>query len=158
MNDTRYAPPTAAVADQEPEARLERPPIVVLAVRMLWAGFAVSFVTAIYGLFNLPDNVPKTIVVGATLLGLAISATVSFVVFSAAWRGRNWARWFIGSLIVLAIGGVALLWSRYPPVASIPWQTTASFIVRMALYISAVMMLFSPVANAWYREKKNGPF
>src|ERR1043165_7544881 len=123
MNDNPYAPPTAVVADQVPQVSLERPAIVVLAVRLLWLGYAVAFFSSIYGLFNLPADAPKTIVVVATLIGLTISAAISYVIFTAAWRGKNWARWLIGSLIILAFGMVALLWSQYPSISSIPWQT-----------------------------------
>src|SRR5690242_2426637 len=102
MTDNPYAPPTAVVADPVAQTSLERPPIVVLAVRLLWSGYAVSFFTSIYGLFNLPADVPKTIVVVATLIGLTISAAISYGIFTAAWRGKNWARWLIGCLIILA--------------------------------------------------------
>jgi hypothetical protein len=153
MNDTRYAPPVAAVTDPEPPSVLERPAIVVLAVRLLWTGFAVSCVASIVGLFALPANAPLGVIMMLTLIGLAIASAISYAIFSAAWRGRGWARWVIGVLVALAFVAVALMWQLLPRPLSMPWHTTASFCIRMALYATALVMLFSPAANAWYRDQ-----
>jgi hypothetical protein len=158
MTDTRYAPPTASVTYTDPPSALERPAVVVLAVRLLWSGFAVSFVTSIYGLFVLPWNGAFGVILAMTLLGLAIATAISYAIFSAAWRGRGWARWVLGVLVVLGLVAVALIWKVFPPQhLSIPWQSSASFCIRMALYTVALAMLFSPSANAWYRDKARRP-
>ena len=152
MNDNPYAPPATTVADPEAPVSLERPSIVVLAVRLLWTGFAISAVTSLYGLFVLPAGVPVAIVVAMTLIGLAVAAGISYAIFTAVWRGRGWARWVIAVLVVLALVVVVLLFGLMPRVRAIPWQTAASFCIRMALYITALVMLFTPTASAWYRE------
>jgi len=154
MNDNPYAPPEAPVTDVESPISLDRPPIVVLAVRLLWGGFAVGFVSSIYGLFTLPENVPKAFVAIFTLVGLAIAFAISYGIFTAAWRGRGWARWVIAALVVLAVAIVGGMWAFLPRAPVFPWQTTAAFVIRMTFYITAIVMLFSPTANAWYREMK----
>lgn len=154
MNDNPYAPPTSVVSDPLPEVSLERPAIVVLAVRLLWAGFAVSCVNSIYGLFRLPAGVPVGMVVTMMTVGLVVAGLISWGLFTALWRGKGWARWVIGVLIVLSVGTVTLIWSRLPPTSPIPWQSRVPVGIRMILYVSALIMLFTPTANAWYRERK----
>jgi hypothetical protein len=153
MNDNPYSPPKAVVEDQEGPVSLERPAVVVLAVRLLWAGFAISLATSIYNLFVLPAGVPVAIVVVISVVGLGIAFALSYWLFTAAWRGKGWARWVIAGLILFAIGVVALMWKAVPNPTVGSWQTAGSFVVRMTLYTAAVAMLFSPGANAWYREK-----
>lgn len=154
MNDNPYAPPAAVVADPESSVSLERPPIVVLAVRLLWTGFGISVATSIFGLFVLPATVPVALVVVMTLIGLGVAFAISYAVFSAAWRGRGWARWVIAVLVVLALGVVTLMFTVMPRAPAFPWHTTASFCIRIALYITALILLFTPTASAWYREQK----
>jgi peptidoglycan/LPS O-acetylase OafA/YrhL len=154
MNENPYAPPAAVVTDVESPVSLERPSIVVLAVRFLWAGFAVSVVSSIYGLFILPQDVPKAFVVAFTTIGLAIAAAISYGIFTAAWRGRGWARWLIAVLVILAVATIAGMWAFLPRTPVFPWQTTAAFVIRMTFYITAIVLLFSPAASAWYREMK----
>lgn len=154
MKENPYAPPTAIVTDVESPVSLDRPPIVVLAVRFLWGGFAVAFVSSVYGIFTLPENVPKAFVIMFTLIGLAIAAAISYGIFTAAWRGRGWARWVIAALVAFAIAVVAGMWVFLPNAPVFPWQTSAAFIIRMTFYITAVVLLFSPAANVWYREMK----
>ena len=156
MTDERYAPPTANV-EAQPDTGLDRPAIVVLAVRLLWAGFGFTCVMSVYYLAALPARMPslaRTIAMASTLVGLGIAAAISYALFTAAWRGKGWARWVIAVLIVLAFGAMAVSWSLLPAGASMPWVTLATFAIRMTCYSSAVVMLFSPTANAWYRERK----
>ena len=75
-------------------------------------------------------------------------------IFTAAWRGRGWARWVIAALVLLAIAVVAGMWAFLPRPPVFPWQTSAAFVIRMTFYITAIALLFSPTANAWYREMK----
>jgi len=91
MNDNPYTPPKAVVADQEPRVSLERPPIVVLAVRLMWTGFAIALVGSVPGFFRQPENVPNSVAIAS--FGMANAAAISYGVFSGVWRGRNWARW-----------------------------------------------------------------
>lgn len=154
MNDNPYAAPSATVTDFEPQGSLERPRMVVIAVRLLWTGFAISSLMSIGNLFSLPANGPVGPVVAFTLIGLAVAAAVSYWLFTAAWRGFDWARWVIASFIVLGIVLMVTVSTLLPRSASISWQAIGSFGIRMTLNSAAVVMLCSAAANAWYREKK----
>jgi hypothetical protein len=46
------------------------------------------------------------------------------------------------------------MWAFLPRAPVFPWQTSAAFIIRMTFYVTAIVLLFSPMANAWYREMK----
>lgn len=154
MNDNPYAPPTAVVADpdSQPQSNLERPRKVELAVRLLWTGFGVSAAASFYTLFLLPANAPLGVILTMTMIGLVVAGAISYGLFTAAWRGRGWARWVIAGLVVLGFIAVALMWTLLPH-AQMLWVTRVSFVIRMTLYVIAVALLFSQPANDWYREK-----
>lgn len=151
MSDNRYAPPAAAVVAEEPQ-NTERPPIVGLALKLLWAGFAVSCATSLYNLFIVSNGPPalRTVGIIGALFGLTVAAAICYAVFTAVARGRAWARWVLAVLVVLAVGTLTWMWWS----GTVRWQAFASLLVRASLNATALAMLFSPAANAWYREKK----
>ena len=153
MNENPYAPPGAVVADPEHPVSLDRPRSVVLAVRLLWTGFAISLMASVYGLFTLPAGARVAYILMIRIIAVGVALAVTWAAFTALWRGRGWVRWVIVVLIVLGLVTMTL-WAVLPLGTRVTWQTAAPMCVRIALYSLATVMLFSPTANAWYREKK----
>lgn len=154
MNENPYAPPVAPVADAEVPVSVERPRAVDRAVRLLWAGFAISVLASIAVLFAMPAGGMALIVIVMTLVGLAISGAICYLVFTAAWRGRGWARWVVTVLTGLAVVTVLGMWILLPRQPQVSWIANGSFLIRITLNIMAIALLFSAPANTWYREMK----
>jgi NADH:ubiquinone oxidoreductase subunit 6 (subunit J) len=155
MNDNPYAPPRAAVSDFDPQP-LIRPRNVVRAVRLLWLSFFCVFPATLYELINIPpDTTPlENIIVNVLAVGLAF--VIAWVINRAAWRGRNWGRWVQTVLWILATFALVFLavrWPRLDPDA-MPWYLMVQYLVQHLINLIALVLLFSPTANAWYREMK----
>jgi len=154
MTDNPYAPPVAPVSDVDPPVSRDRPPSVILAVRLLWGGFGLSVVVSLYGMFSLPDNAPRFLVAVMMLIGMAIGGAIAYGLFTAAWRGKAWARWAIAVFVAFEIAMDIYVYATLPSGVVVAWQNSTASFIRMAVYVAAIALLFSPTANAWYREMK----
>lgn len=155
MNDNRYSPPSAPVADIENEVSLERPQLVVLAVRLLWASFVLSLPGVVYDLANPQPDVPRGMLIAMSLIGLAITFALSLWLNTAAWKGRSYARWVMAVLMLI---GIAVMGAFFKVVfeawTQMPWYLTILGGLTMFLNAFGNALLFVPSANAWYREMR----
>jgi hypothetical protein len=154
MNDNPYAPPVAPVTDVEPAQSLERPRIVVLAVRTLWAAFFLALPVAIYGVIVPDPGTSRMMSLILTIFGVGISFAIALWLNTAAWKGRGYARWVMAVLTLLGFATLSWLYSLMPEVFKTPWFIQAFNVVSNILMVAGNLMLFAPSANAWYREMK----
>ena len=165
MTDSRYAPPSASVTDVESiPASLERPPVVKLAIRLLWAGIAVGIpgvaqrISYLWGRISSEEN-SWTLVVALILLCAFFALGV--LLTWKSWQGRNWARlvylaMMIASILLL-LGGYVLSYALRPA-TFIQSQATwgnGVLLVRSLLVVTGTALLFSPAANTWFRAMKS---
>jgi len=153
MNDARYAPPAVRVDDPAIEGPLERPRIVVLAIKLLWTSFAVGFVGSLGGAFVPVEGLSVVWMVLITLFGWAISFGISYWLLTAAWRGKSWSRWVQAVLYVFGTAFVAWLSMAEPDLAD-PWYLEAINVTSFLLDAAGIGMLFAPTANTWYRAMR----
>ena len=155
MNDNRYSPPSAPVADIENEVSVERPQVVVLAVRLLWASFVLSLPGVAYDLANPQPDAPRGMLIAMSLIGLAITFALSLWLNTAAWKGRGYARWVMAVLMLI---GIAVIGAFLKPVfeawTQLPWYLAMLGGLTMFLNVFGNALLFVPSANAWYREMR----
>jgi len=154
MNDNPYAPPAAPVSDIEPTGSLERPRVVVLAVRILWASFLLVIPGAIYGMMVPQAGVPQALLIVFSIIGMGISFAISFWLYTASWNGKGYARWILVVLNLLGLAFIAWAFSTMPAAFKTPWPFQALNVLSNILSVGGNAMLFAPGANAWFREMK----
>jgi hypothetical protein len=154
MNDNPYAAPKSSVTDVEPAGSLERPRIVVFAVRVLWASLLVAVPTSIYDVLNPSPGMTQGMTLVLTLFGWGINLAIAFWLYSAAWKGKGYARWVLAGLTAFGFALIAWLDSIAPEAMNWPWHIQAIWVVSNILGLAGNGMLFAPSANAWYREMK----
>jgi hypothetical protein len=154
MNDNPYAPPRAAVNDVEPAGSPERPRIVVLAVRMLWASFVLILPESIYEILNPDPELTPGESIFISLFAAGIIFAITFWLNTAAWNGKGYARWVMVALTL--VGYASLVWLNQldPAALESPWYIASIDVVSTILGLGGNGMLFAPSANAWYREMK----
>jgi hypothetical protein len=154
MNDNPYAPPAAPVSDVEPAGSLERPRVVVLAVRILWASLVMVIPGAIYGMMVPQGSVPQALLIVFSIIGLGISFAISFWLYTASWNGRGYARWVLAVLNILSFAFVAWALATMPAALKTPWPFQVINVLSNILSVGGNAMLFAPSANTWFREMK----
>ena len=162
MNHNPYAPPVAAVEDVQPSAPAERPRNVTLAVRLLWLAIFAGLPGAIYGMFNdeLPPGVSRAIVTVASLIMYALLYALMSWLIGAAGKGRHWARVTHAVLISLNVLGVVWLAPKvihnpaFAPLLKSIYNIVV-YLLQTAMDVVAVVLLFTPSANAWYKTRPN---
>jgi hypothetical protein len=155
MNDNPYAPPKAIVSDIEAPLP-ERPPSVVRGVWSSWVSAACALPVSVYELIEVPKDMTPVENVVFTVVALAVAFAIAWLLNTAAWRGRNWSRWVQAILVTFTFGGllfIAMKRHLLPP-NYLPRYLMAQYVVQAILNLVAVIFLFSPSANAWYREMR----
>jgi hypothetical protein len=160
-----YTPPSAAVADPAEDSALERPAVVVRAVKLLWLTFVIGFLSAIVGLFFSPElrgagsYVLLTLI--AMLVGFGVAFGISYLIYGAIYAGRNWARILLLVLMILIVivmvavfGAVAVTLSNMQNLPPMGVFDAIVSVVQWGLSIYATALLFTRPANAWYRAMK----
>jgi len=153
MNENRYAPPVAVVADID-SAVPSRPLSVKVGTWMLGIELALSTASAVWQFANPPAGLESGIGRVAYFVGMTIGfCFMALYVFFTymAWAGRNWAR--IVLLVSMLIGVLASFW-MLPQAFHQSTFNGVGFIVQFALNIVGVLLLFVAGANAWYRAVK----
>lgn len=146
MNDNQFAPPKAHVADVV-VPRGPQPKPVQMAVRLLWAGFAVGVIMTPLWVKHLPDQASMVMSAIATAVFMSLIA----VLYVCILRGRNWARnvWLcltVLNLIVVVLSPHSLGEGLFLQALSL---------LNWALTASAAYLLFIPQASrAWFRPGK----
>jgi hypothetical protein len=154
MNDNPYSAPRSNVSDVEPAGSLERPRIVVLAVRMLWVSFVLILPESIYEIFNPDPELTLGERIFISLFAAGIVLAITFWLNTAAWNGRGYARWVM--IVLTLVGYASLVWLNQTDPAALesPWYIASLDVVSTILGVGGNGMLFAPSANAWYREMK----
>jgi hypothetical protein len=153
-----YTPPTAPVADPAWNAPLERPTVVTRAVQLLWAATLLGFAFGVYGTLVRPS---EDVTIVGELIGyfvvMSIILGISYWIFSAIRKGRNWARILLLLLAILNmvsdLAAPALFermgWSM-PAVTAVE---LVGYVMQIALTVYAIVLLFSPSARPWFAPR-----
>lgn len=149
-NPNPYAPPAAPVADIE-EARI-RPWRVKAALLLYCSSIALAVPEMIQGMRDL-NEASETYEFErvAMLVGFAIAFALGTLIFIALWKGWRWGRIVYAALVVLAL---IASFSSVPESFSLHWLYGVANLASSALDLTAVVLLFSPPANAWFRKPR----
>jgi hypothetical protein len=159
MDRNPYAPPTAQVAD--PSANdapaAQRPAMVALAVKLLWAATAVSLigVALVWGkIMEMPEVVsmpagakPVVMVIMAVMFGGSYALWCWLIVKIG--RGRNWARVLLTILL-----GLSLLSNLMKSDVDVGLFGKALNVVTMLIEIAAIVMLYLPASRPWFNQDR----
>jgi hypothetical protein len=147
-----------------PAVRGPRPGPVDLAVKLIWTTIALSLVSAL-ATFLLLDSIidqqlesagvsetissdsVRSIAIAGAVFGLIISVGISSLLAIFIGKGANWARIVYTVLAVLAVLGTVFGFASQPVVL------TVLSLISILLTIVAVVMLFRPESNAWFRAR-----
>ena len=108
---------------------------------------ALGIPTTIIFLFIAPSEVPRTTIVLSGGISYLLLAILGYLIFKA----HNWARWVNAILATLTFLGSFLLLSPLSPnhaILYIRW-------VQVVFGMLAVIYLFTPSANAWFKSPSN---
>jgi hypothetical protein len=150
-----YRPPGAAVADVPEAAALDRPRVIKLAIQMLWLAQVLS---AVLGLVDLLETASENAYFGVSAIAFGVGVTLSFLVslwiYGRAYAGRNWAR--IAIVVLQLLGFAILAWSfawafETEGGPSYSAVDILGIVASSGLAVVALVLLFFPDANAWYR-------
>ncbi len=154
MSGNPYAPPTAQVANVDPDLPLPRPRAVSLAILFFWISVAVSLpLWFVDGAVDTSDSDVFAVMVIGWIIGIALLAFTIWVIVSIG-RARNWARI---TYSVLAILGWLMVIVDLPGLVASPWYNWLGYLLNAALDVAIVVLLFTPAANAWFRARGRGP-
>jgi hypothetical protein len=143
MDRNPYAPPQSAVADiAAPEAPLERPRQVTIAVAILWLGFFV-------GLLWLPISYRALSMTTGALAGALAGMGINLWLIVKISQGRNWARivFLAGALIDLAIRVYVL---SHP--AQVKTVQIIASVVEIPLVTVPLYLLFIGPGQRWFKR------
>jgi hypothetical protein len=154
MNHNPYAPPSSAVTDVESAVPLPRPRVVQIAYGLCWVSL-VAGVPSIVDTFAEGDS-EITQPVFNVVFGVFYTALITFAIWVivSIGRARNWARIVYGVLTGLSllsmVGSLSEILAR-------PWYAWSSFLLTTVMDVVIVVLLFLPLANAWYRVRGRRP-
>ena len=164
MSGNPYAPPSAEVADIERQPSLERPRVATIGVGLLWASIAITVTQFGMEAFNSAGQsgggMSTEFLMGGVVT-LGIVASLALLTWYAG-KGRNWARlihvlWLVLS-IALVVAATLVMRSlaaklggtgKEMPAFFGPWEAFDTVLVAAAL-----ILLYTPAANTWYRAVK----
>ena len=116
----------------------------------IWLGCTLGYVVAAPLRPELFDPPPVGILgwTFAIALTLAVAAVTMFIVFQAARRRQNWARWVL--LILFTAMIPLLLYQTFGYYAAHPFGTLFDLLV-LVMEGSALLLVFSGEGNAWFQ-------
>lgn len=143
-----YAPPASPLIPR-PADRVERPPLVTTAVRLLYGSVALGLIALLTleptGGVNRGMASPLTVVLGLVPFAVLVSLLA---------QGRRWAAWLVSAWILvglpMTLPVLATLW---------PWyvEHPYSFLVvvtQTGLQASALVLLARSQSRKWFHAKK----
>jgi hypothetical protein len=143
-----YQPPKSRVDDvSSARELLPQPTTVLIAVILLSIKLAIDVMVDLTTLQDKPEFARIPLVVS-----VAIVCALVLVVVWLIWKinsARHWAR--ITYLIVLSCGFLVFA-VRLAAGMGEPFQLTIGKLVESLLPIVAMVLLFTPSANAWFRQ------
>jgi hypothetical protein len=154
MSDNPYSPPSARVADFDPPGSIERPVIVIRAVYLLWASFALTIVAILYEGLQPDPDVNQGLALAITLVAIGVGTAIAVWLNTAAWRGRGYARWVMAVLTVIGFGFIFWMERAMPEIPPSAWYIQVIDVISWITSILGNAMLFAPGANAWYRQMR----
>ena len=129
------------------KALSERPPKVTLAVKFFYLVVGIGIIRAAMTIIRHADVRSPYFLV---LTKLIIYAGSLYLIYQLS-KGRNWARWLMVVIFIIAIPLTIL-----PAFASSfhnPFHTLLGF-VQIALYISGMAFLFHGSSSSWFSSQK----
>ena len=126
---------------------LERPPKVALAVKFFYVVVGIGIIRAAMTIIRHADVRSPYFL---ALTKLVIYAGSLYLIYQLS-KGRNWARWLMVVIFIISIPLTIL-----PVFASFshnPVHTLLGF-VQIALYITAIALLFHGSSSSWFRSEK----
>ncbi|MBX3627289.1 MAG: hypothetical protein KF892_19935 [Rhizobacter sp.] len=153
QEDRRYAPPAAALRDEEAERLVsERPAQVRWASVLLWLSFTLGCALSVYELGTRGDPsehapVVDAVVAGITFGALALGAFLNVMIY----RGHNWARIFY---LVLTLVSLVLLLVPADEGAVLTLTEKIAYAVSSLLDVSAMVLVFTRPGALWFKRKR----
>ena len=153
QEDRRYAPPAAALRDEEAERLVsERPAQVRWASVLLWLSFTLGCALSVYELGTRGDPsehapVVDAVVAGITFGALALGAFLNVMIY----RGHNWARIFY---LVLTLVSLVLLLVPGDEGAVLTLTEKIAYAVSSLLDVSAMVLVFTRPGALWFKRKR----
>jgi hypothetical protein len=152
----RYAPPKAAVDDVTSGAQPERPPQVTRAVRLLWLTLALSFAGSIVSMVFAPaSEMPQSLLIGWLAVGWLVGLLIAWWLLSSLGKGKNWARIVQLVFFVFSVLSSTVMFATPEAAAAVTPLAWLLYAIQMALNLWGIILLFSSVANSWFRAMKD---
>lgn len=153
QEDRRYAPPTAALRDDEAERLVsERPAQVRWASVLLWLSFTLGCALSVYELGTQGGDpsehapVVDAVVAGITFGALALGALLNVMIY----RGHNWAR-----ILYLLLTLVSLVLLLVPGEGTeLTLTEKIAYAVSSLLDLGAMVLVFTRPGALWFRRKR----
>jgi hypothetical protein len=129
------------------KALSERPSKVTLAVNFLYLVVGLGIIRAVMTIIRHADVRSPDFLIYTKII---IYAGSVYLIYQLS-KGRNWARWFLGVIFIIAIPLVIL-----PAFASYSHNPVASLItfIQTALYIIGMVFLFHRSSSNWFGAEK----
>ena len=148
MERNLYAPPAAPVADPL-ESLEDRPARVAWALWLLWVSVAIGVIAPILQ-FTVLFSFSTVIYMLA--VNLVRNAVAAWLILKTGER-RNWARILVLAWVLVGIGLIAYRWQVYiGRFKASSLLGAAAWISKLALDWTAVVLLFTPTANRWFKQ------
>jgi hypothetical protein len=150
MNDSRYAPPVAPVADAAPaQIVMTRPRQVVLAVQLA----AVNCVLGLAVLAVSWDYYTRLLPARSLILSQAFNLAVLAWLYSKVYAGRNWARI---TLLVVSLIGMLFMFNRtfVAILKAAPLIVPIQMIVGVVVSAVILWMLFLSPGREWFKKRR----
>jgi hypothetical protein len=145
MSANPYAPPTTRVADIESAQDSAAKPVQVkTAVPLLWLTLGVGLIRSATVLQRL--HLQGYALLGVTLACFIVVSLVGLWTYRIS-RGGRWARLTYGLMVTAGVLGYLL---GSPPTLHLNFLLLA---FQTVLQVSAVVLLFTPPANRWFRGR-----
>jgi len=161
MSHSPYTPPSSVVADPAPPAVMERPQNVTWAVQLMWLGFAIGIAGGAYDAFfeTPPNGISRTTLIIVTTVMWAIVFGISWWIFGALGKGRNWARILTAIVFCLnALAAIAI--TSIMPGNFRVWLAGASglsliiYLLQLIIYAVAVGLTLTLSGSPWFRQRR----
>jgi hypothetical protein len=145
-----YQPPNAPVADVSPGREMPpQPTTVLIALVLLWAKLSIGSLRTLAAAFReSPAGLPVWVEPLRIATAVVFIVLVGWLIFRIG-TGRRWARITYLFVVLCALG-----WLTFEVVGGIgiPVTLTVGLLIENALPLFAMVLLFTPSANAWFRS------
>jgi hypothetical protein len=152
MERNSYAPPEAPIADSEPLVgdaghvrELSRPRAVIIAGCLIVLSVAIAGIDAATDTNSTSSFGSIVTIVWFVVLVFLVAGFV-YKLF----QGRNWAR---VTYVVILVVGIPSVITTIRDVMIAPSAFGVEFLLQSIIQFSALGLLFSPSARAWFRKR-----